>query len=75
MSDEWIHVIDEIPQRDETLYLHKGHHHHGGVNGSLVFLVISNVLGRGVGLGEGPTNDVEGFFVSGDFKCFRKGDH
>ena len=27
---------------------------------------------EGVGLGRGPTNDDEGFFVSSDFKCFRK---
>ena len=40
-----------------------------------LFLLISNVLGRGVGLGKGPTNDGEGFFVSDDFKCFRKGAH
>ena len=26
-----------------------------------------------MGLGRGPTNDDEGFFVSVDFKCFRKG--
>ena len=38
-----------------------------------LFLLISNVLGRGVGLGWGPTNDYEGFFVSADFKCLRKG--
>ena len=25
-----------------------------------------------MGLGRGPTNDDEGFFVSADFKCFRK---
>ena len=24
-------------------------------------------------MGRGPTNDGEGFFVSADFKCFRKG--
>ena len=38
-----------------------------------LFLLISNVLGRGFGAGRGPTNDSEGFFVSTDFKCFRKG--
>ena len=27
---------------------------------------------EGVGLGRGPTNDDEGFFISVDFKCFRK---
>ena len=37
------------------------------------FLLISNVLGRGCGVRRGPTNDDEGFFVSVDFKCFRKG--
>ena len=37
-----------------------------------LFLLISNVLGRGMGLGRGPTNDDEGFFVSADFECFRK---
>ena len=26
-----------------------------------------------MGLGIGPSNDDEGFFVSADFKCFRKG--
>ena len=26
-----------------------------------------------MGLGRGATNDDEGFFVSADFKCFRKG--
>ena len=26
-----------------------------------------------MGLGRGPNNDDEGFFVSADFKCFRKG--
>ena len=38
-----------------------------------LFLLISNVLGRGCGMGRGPTNDGEGFIVSADFKCFRKG--
>ena len=38
-----------------------------------LFLRFSNVLGRGFGAGRGPTNDSEGFFVSTDFKCFRKG--
>ena len=38
-----------------------------------LFLLISNVLGRGCGPGRGPNNDDEGFFVSADFKCFRKG--
>ena len=37
-----------------------------------LFLLISNVLGRGCGTRRGPTNDGEGFFVSADFKCFRK---
>ena len=37
-----------------------------------LFLLISNVLGRGVGLERGPTNDDEGFFVSADFKCFNQ---
>ena len=32
-----------------------------------LFLLISNVLGRG------PANDDEGISVSADFKCFRKG--
>ena len=40
--------------------------------GSL-FLLISNVLGRGCGAGRGPNNDNERFFVSVDFKFFRKG--
>ena len=31
-----------------------------------LFLLISNVLGRG------PTNDYEGFLVSADCKCFGK---
>ena len=31
-----------------------------------LFLLISNVLGRG------PTNDDEGYSVSAGFKCFRK---
>ena len=35
-------------------------------------LLISNVLGRGCGVGRGPTNDDEGFFISADFKSFRK---
>ena len=39
-----------------------------------LFLLISNVLGRGVELGRRSTNAGEGFFVSADFKCFRKGD-
>ena len=38
-----------------------------------LFLLISNVLGRGCGAGRGPNNDDEGFFVSADLKCFRKG--
>ena len=38
-----------------------------------LFLLISNVLRRGCGAGRGPNNDDEGFFVSADFKCFRKG--
>ena len=37
-----------------------------------LFLLISNLLGRGFGARRGPTNDDEGFFVSADFKCFRK---
>ena len=40
-----------------------------------LFLLISNVLGISVWLGKGPINDVEVFFVSADFKCFRKGAH
>ena len=42
------------------------------MNDSL-FLLISKVLERGCGAGTGPTNDNEGFYVSTDFKCFRKG--
>ena len=42
------------------------------VNDTL-FLHVSNVIGRGCGDGEGATNDGEGFFVSADLKCFRKG--
>ena len=38
-----------------------------------LFLLISSVLGMGCGAGRGPANDSEGFFVSTDFKCFRKG--
>ena len=38
-----------------------------------LFLLISNVLGRGFGIGREPTNDDEGFFVFADFKCFGKG--
>ena len=38
-----------------------------------LFLLISNVLSRGCGVGRGPANTDEGFFVSVDFKCFRKG--
>ena len=38
-----------------------------------LFLLVSNVLGRGCGAGRGPTNDDEGFIVSVDFKYFRKG--
>ena len=38
-----------------------------------LFLLLSNLLGRGFGAVRGPTNDDEGFFVSADFKCFRKG--
>ena len=37
-----------------------------------LFLLISNVLGRGLELERGPTNDNEGFSISADFKCFRK---
>ena len=37
-----------------------------------LFLLVLNVLQSGVGLGRGPNNDDEGFFVSADFKCFRK---
>ena len=37
-----------------------------------LFRLISNVLGRFVGLGRGSNNDDEGFFVCADFKCFRK---
>ena len=37
-----------------------------------LFLLISNVIGRGCGARRGATNDDEGFFVSVDFKCFRK---
>ena len=37
-----------------------------------LFLLIPNVSRRGCGTGRGPTNDDEGFFVSADFKCFRK---
>ena len=40
-----------------------------------LFLLISNVLGRECGAWRGPTNDGEGFFVSADFECFRKGAH
>ena len=36
-------------------------------------LLFSNVLGRGCGTVRGPTSHDEGFFVSADFKCFRKG--
>ena len=36
-----------------------------------LFLLISNVLGKGCGAGRGSTN--EGFSVSDDFKCFGKG--
>ena len=42
-----------------------------------LFLLISNVLGRGCGAREGahsrPSNDVEGFFVSAYFKMFKEG--
>ena len=41
------------------------------MRGSL-FVLISNVLGRGCGAGRGPTNDDEGFFISADFECVRK---
>ena len=37
-----------------------------------LFLQVSNVLGRGVGLGRHPSNDDEGISVSAVFKCFRK---
>ena len=37
-----------------------------------LFLLISNVLGRGCGAWRGPTSDNEGFLVSADFKCFWK---
>ena len=33
-----------------------------------LFLLISNVLGRGCGARRGPNNDDERFFVSADFK-------
>ena len=36
-------------------------------------LLFSNVLGRGCGTVRGPASHDEGFFVSADFKCFRKG--
>ena len=38
-----------------------------------LFLLILNVLGMECGAGKAPNNDDEGFFVSVDFKCFRKG--
>ena len=38
-----------------------------------LFLLISNVSGRGVGPGKGPTNDDEGFFASVDFKFLGRG--
>ena len=38
-----------------------------------LFLLISNVWGVWGQKGGGPTNDDEGFLVSADFKCFRKG--
>ena len=38
-----------------------------------LFVLISNVVGGGMGLGRGPSNEDEGFFVSADFKCLRKG--
>ena len=38
-----------------------------------LFLLISNVLGRSCGAGRGANNNDEGFFVSADLKCFRKG--
>ena len=38
-----------------------------------LFLLISNVLGRGCGVGRGSTNADEGFFVSVDFKCIWTG--
>ena len=38
-----------------------------------LLLLVSSVLGRGCGAGRGTTNDDEGFFVSANFKCFRKG--
>ena len=40
-----------------------------------LFQLISNVLGRGCGSGRGLTYDGDGFFVSANFKCFRKGAH
>ena len=38
-----------------------------------LLLLVSDVPGRGTGLGRGLTNDDEGFFVSADLKCFRNG--
>ena len=38
-----------------------------------LFLLISNVLLRACGAGEGPGQDDEGISVSADFRCFRKG--
>ena len=38
-----------------------------------LFLLISNVSKRGCGTGRRPANDGEGFFVSVDFRCFKKG--
>ena len=37
-----------------------------------LFLLISDVVGRGCGAGRGPTNDGEGLSVSAYFKCCRK---
>ena len=39
----------------------------------LLFLLISNIFGRGFGAGRRSTNHVEGFSISADFKSFRKG--
>ena len=36
-----------------------------------LFLLISNVLGRECGAGEGSTNDGEGFFVSGHLNSYQ----
>ena len=37
------------------------------------FLLISNASGRGCGAARGPSNDDGRFYVSVDFRCFRKG--